>query len=493
MSDYLLAQSSVLGSMLISPAVVGDVMLELRPEDFTEPMGEQVFRAIRDLYLDGGKIDPVCVLNRMGPPDPARRKYLLALMDQTPTAANVREYMAIVREQSKLRGIQSVGLELATAGVTMERVRELAAQLERLLMDRRDVECLSMEQGLLNFQDEIARMPEYLPWGIDFLDEGLTAERSDYIVLGGYPSDGKTALALCLAYHQAKSRRVGFFSLETKNSKLFNRIYSAAAKVSGTRIKRRTLTQEDYLLLERTADELRHRDLHLVRSSSMTVEDIASYTRARRFDVIYIDYLTLVQAPGQKEYDQATYISKALHRLAQDSGVTVVALSQLSRPEGGKPKPPTMSSLRSSGQIEQDADIVMFIYREEPGNLRSRRILSVSKNKEGLTGRVPLLFNGETQTFRVDPNGAIRDLAKREPAYRQTAMYSIPGSEPVPWEEDEEEQDGPEQKEAAASAGGGGPAAPGAGQAGAGAGGAPSGDSPGPGDGPEDLEYTVPF
>ena len=89
------------------------------------------------------------------------------------------------------------------------------------------------------------------PRGISFLDEGLTAERSDYIVIGGYPSDGKTALALSLAYRQARDRRVGFFSLETKTSKLFNRIYSSAAQVSGSRIKRRALTEEDYRLLEK--------------------------------------------------------------------------------------------------------------------------------------------------------------------------------------------------------------------------------------------------
>ena len=188
MADYLLAQSSVLGSMLIDPNTVGDVMTTLQPEDFTEPMGEQVFRAIRDLYLDGEKIDPVCVLEKLGPPDPERRKYLLALIDVTPTAANFREYMAIVREQARLRKIQSLGLSLASAALTMERARELASQLHGLMVDRPGVECLSMEQGLLNFHDELERTPQYLPWGISFLDEGLTAERSDYIVIGGWDS-----------------------------------------------------------------------------------------------------------------------------------------------------------------------------------------------------------------------------------------------------------------------------------------------------------------
>lgn len=435
MADYLLAQSSVLGSMLIDPETVGDVVTTLRPEDFTEDIGRKVFLAIRALYLSDGKIDPVTVLDQMGPPDETRRKYLLDLMEVTPTAANIREWMEIVREQSKLRTIQSIGLRIATEGTTMEQARELIAQLDLLMMDRRDVECLSMEQGLANFYNDLEHTPQYLPWGIDFLDSGLTAEGGDYIVLGGYASDGKTAMALSTAYYQSKSLRVGFFSLETKPSKLFNRIFSAAAQVSGTRIKRRTLTEADYSLLESKAEELCSRQLFMIRSSSMTVEDIASYTRAKRFDVIYIDYLQLIQAPGRAEFEQVTYISKALHRLAQDTGVTVVALSQLSRPESGKVKPPTLASLRSSGQIEQDADIVMFVYREEPGQLRSRRILSVAKNKEGETGRIPLFFNGETQTFRVDVNGLI-ETAKKEPEYTQQTFNLLPDSTPLPWEKE---------------------------------------------------------
>lgn len=414
MSDYLLAQISVLGSMLIDPATVGDVVTVLRPEDFTASMGQEVFLAVRDLYLMGETIDPVMVLNRMGPPDESRSDYLLSLMRNTPTASNVGEWVKIIREQSRLREIQRVGIRLATEGVTMEDARSLASQLEMLMVDRPGVECLSMEQGLTNFYEELDHVPQYIPWGIDFLDSGLTAEGGDYVVLGGYPSDGKTALALSMAYRQAETMRVGFFSLETKPSKLFNRVFASAAQVSGTRIKRRTLTDADYSLLERKAEDLRSRQLYMIRSSSMTVEDIASYTRSKRFEIIYIDYLTLIQAPGRTEFEQATYISKSLHRLAQDTGVTVVALSQLSRPETGKIKPPTLASLRSSGQIEQDADIVMFIYREEPGVLRSRRILDVAKNKEGETGRIPMLFNGEMQTFRPDTVGIVSG-ARTEP------------------------------------------------------------------------------
>lgn len=424
--DYTLAQSSVLGAVLIDQRAAADVVTALQPEDFVGEMDRGIFSAIRELYLMREEIDPVTVLRRMGPQGEACRSHVLELMEVTPTAANVREYTAIVREQSRLRAVQAAGLRLATDTMTMEEIRSEVSSLNGLMVERSGIECLSMEEGLLQFYRELEKVPEYLPWGVDFLDDNLTAEMGDYIVLGGYPSDGKTALALSLAYRQAKDMRVGFFSLETKPTKLFNRIFSSVAQVSGERIKHRTLTEDDHFLLEKRSEEIRGRKLFLVRSSSMTVEDIASYALANRFQAIYIDYLTLIQAPGRTEFDQTTYISKALHRLAQDAGITVVALSQLSRPDSGKIKPPTLSSLRSSGQIEQDADIVLLLYREEPGVLRSRRILDVAKNKEGRTGRVPLLFNGETQTFRVDAGRPIMQNAiPKEPSYEQVQIHGL--------------------------------------------------------------------
>ena len=175
-------------------------------------------------------------------------------------------------------------------------------------------------------------------------------------------------------------------------------------------------------------DRVKKRRLSLIRASSMTVEDIRAYTLAHRFDVIYVDYLTLIRAPGKTEFDQATYISKALHQMAQDLNITVVALSQLSRADkAGEDKlvEPTMSDLRESGQIEQDADVVMFIFREEPGLLRSRRILRVAKNKEGETGQIPLVFRGETQTFRPDSVGIMLPRTKEEPQYKQMEFGAL--------------------------------------------------------------------
>lgn len=437
MADYLLAQTSVLGSMLISPEIVGDVVTTLTPEDFTEPVGRKLFEAIRELYMAGESIDPVKALNAMDGPEKAHRTYLLAAMDATPTAANYQAYMDIVRQQTRLRRIQNLGVQLAGADMTLDQARPLIGSLNEQMVDRPGVECLTMEQGVVDFYANLERKPVYLTWGLPFLDEGLTAEKGDFIVLGGYPSDGKTALALSMAYHQAQSQKVAFFSLETKNDKLFSRLFAQAAQVSGKKIRRRELDEEDFYLLSSKAQEIKRRDLSLIKASSMTVEDIRSYTRAKGFDVVYIDYLTLIPDPGRTEFDKATNISKGLHRLAQDGNTTVVALSQLSRREDGKPRPPRLSDLRSSGQIEQDADIVLFIYREEPDKLRSRRVLRVAKNKEGETGQVPLWFRGETMTFREDSvGGTVVERKRKEPEDTQISFEPLSRSVPTPFDEE---------------------------------------------------------
>lgn len=444
--QFALSQQGVLGSMILDPRCIGSVITHLRPADFDDGLPRDTYTAIREMFLDGEKIDPVTVLHRMGDRENCRG-WILGLMDATPTAANVREYVGIVREQARLQAVQRIGAKLIAANLTTDDARALAGELDALLMDRRSVEDLTMEQCLINFYDDLERKPEYLSWGLDFLDDGLTAESSDYIVLGGYPSDGKTALALQMAYTQAKTKRVAFFSLETKSSKLFSRIFSSVAQVPGSRIRRRTLTGTDFDAMASKSDEVRANNLHLIKASSMSVEDIAAYARARQFEVIYIDYLTLMPAPGRTEFDQATYNSKGLHRLAQDNGITVVALSQLSRPEDKKKPVPTLGSLRSSGQIEQDADIVMFVYREDQKDLRSPRILRVAKNKEGPTGQVRLTFDGETQTFHVDDTEAGKQVAaqmsaagrkaKRENRYHdamdQASFEDLPDEYKIPF------------------------------------------------------------
>ena len=428
--DIQLDQASVLGSMLLAPKIIGSVLGQLRPEDFTGEDGPAMYRAIRALYLEDGKIDVVTVLNRMGR-TPQHQAFVLAVMDATPTAANWQEYTRIVREQAQLRQVQATALAIASAGTDLDQARELVGQLEQLVAGREEIECLSMEQCLLRFMDNMQRKPDYLPWGLDFLDQGLMVEPGDFILLGGNPSSGKTALALAMAWEQAKTKRVGFFSLETQSDELFFRLVSTVCEINSSHIRRRTLDKDDYQVLAERSDDIRGNNLHLLRrGGTMTTEDIVSVAKAKQFDIIYIDYITLIAAPGRDEYQQTTTISKSLHRAAQDLGITIVALSQFSRTPAGENRTPTMSSFRSSGQLEQDADVAMLLYKEDENNIRSRRILRVAKNKKGLTGQVVLQFDGDTQRFRPDINQEVKKPPKREAKSKQMTFEELSDADP---------------------------------------------------------------
>ena len=488
-NQYYMAQRSVIGSLLLdAPHVAGMVMHRTRPEDYT---GEcrTVFEACRDLFQAGRPIDPTTVRAKVGG---EYTQFLLQLMDETPTAANVEEYITLTVEQAKLQKLH--GLALAFAGAAnMEDAQKLVAQANRIVGGRPGVQVVNMEQGLLDFYDRQRKPANLMPWGLEKVDGTLRCEYGDFVVLGGYPSAGKTALSLQLAWTQAKDKRVGYFSLETKPDKMIDRTVTAVCGVDFGRIKAHKLEEADWREIEYRSTAMVGRKLEIIQAGGLTVVDIQALSLAGRYDVIYIDYLQLIEPEDRQrtDYEKVTQISKDLHTMAQTTGITVCALSQLSRPQKGgeQEKAPGLHSLRQSGQIEQDADGVLLLYKEEPKNPKSRRCLKIAKNKDGEAGGIAyLVFDGAHQRFRESVVDAPVKPKRREPEYKQAALYDLPGSEKVPWEEDGY---GDKQGAAAGSAGGGGAAAPSAGQAVPPAGGAASGDRPGPGDGPEDR--SLPF
>ena len=435
LSRYYDAQVSVLGSLLIdAPHVAGMVMHRTREDDYTGEL-RTIFTACRELFQAGKPIDAVTVSGVVGP---AYTQKLMELMEYTPTAANVEAYIDLTIEQAKLYRIQGLSLQMAAA-VTLEAAQKLMAQANRILGGRPGVRIVSMEQGFLDFCDRQQKPANLIPWGLDRVDETLRVEFGDFIVLGGYPSAGKTALSLQLAWNQAKDRRVGYFSLETKPEKIIDRTVAAVCGVDFGRIKDHGMNEEDWRNCEVKSSAFVGRKLEIIQAGGLSVVDIQSLSLAGRYEIIYIDYLQLIEPEDRRRSDveQVTQISKDLHILAQTTGITVVALSQLSRPQKGgeQEKAPGLHSLRQSGQIEQDADGVMLLYKEEPNNSRSRRCLKIAKNKEGEAGGIAYLtFDGAHQRFKASVL-QMGGKTKREPEYRQQAFYELPGSETVPWEE----------------------------------------------------------
>lgn len=401
------AERAVIGALLIEPATVRDMMATVDVQDFLNPANRLIFQAARKLFQAGSAVDAVTIRDRIGPD---YSQYMVELMEITPTSASWREYAAMMHAQATLLRIRDLADKLATA-VTLEDCRPLCADLGQLLSDGRKTDAWTMREMLDDFfaaQDPDAPAPEYVTFGMAAVDEGSFAELGDVVMIGGYPSDGKTALALMMAYHMAAKYKVGFFSLETGKRKVRDRMISHVAQISARDIKLRKLSEEDWSALAAKSADMAKRDLTVLQASGMTATDIQATSQAYGFQVVFIDYVQLVVPESDRRanrQEQMAGVSMALHTFAQSTGTMVVELAQLTRQERGGWREPDMHDLKESGQFEQDADMIFLLFRPNPNDdeldQEKNRILKIAKNKEYKRGRWPLYFDGEKQTFSV--------------------------------------------------------------------------------------------
>jgi len=395
------AEMSVIGSMLIDNEVIGIVMSEVTENEFSNTY-KTVFMAIRELFNENVPVDPVIVNHKLGD---CYGQFLLELMQVTPTAANIKPYLRILKEQSLLRKANDIGAELADAR-DAEEVRELIDKAGRLFSERPGRKIINSAELLTLFYDNQFTKAEYLTWGLAKLDENIYAEPGDFIVIGGRPSVGKTALAIEFALHQAKTKKVGFFSLETGPLKFADRMVSHDFRLNLRNIKRHNLSKAELDRVLTNSEAFCKRNIEFIHASGMTAAEIQSIALARKYDIIYVDYLQIVNSglPKALATEQVRNISLGLHTLSQSNGITVVSLAQLKRPQTKEDaeRAPVMGDLKESGQIEQDADIIMFLYLKNPGQKNGPRCLKVAKNKEGELGSFTLEFEGQFQTFGMN-------------------------------------------------------------------------------------------
>lgn len=400
---WLDAQYSVLGSVLISPEVVPQVLQETRETDFDGPC-RTVYKAIKALFLAGQPIDPVSLAAKLGD---SYRRFLAQLMEITPTAANIGVYLRITREQARTAALRELGKQMAEE-TDPEKLRALMAQANGATVDRPGVKITTMRDALNSFFDRKSRETVYLTWPIDEFNARIFSEPGDFVIIGGRPSSGKSAWALQCAWHWSQRYKIGFFSLETSDNRLFDRHMSALAGISMRDIKRSRISDEEWLRIGNMADGICARPMEIIEAAGMSAADIRAVTMMQGYQIIVIDYLQLIQGGGASRYEQVTEISIALHTMARSLGVTVVALSQLARSDDKKgSKAPDLDSLRESGQIEQDADIVMMLNETKDSTDRE---LWVRKNKEGTCFQARLAFDGDHQTFTK----ALSEEAKAE-------------------------------------------------------------------------------
>ena len=429
MPHSLEGEQAVLGSMLIDENCVKDVVEKLRPDDFYLRQNREIFETIYTMFTYARPIDGITVCEEMQKAgtydDNTTRSYLAQLMEVTPTSANVMEYVHIVRDKALLRSVaQTAGEITALVQEGMGEATDiLEAAEQKIYAIRRgqgSQDMVPLRMVLPEVLDRLNEMSESgsrlpgLSTGLSAVDRKITGlNKSDLILLAARPGMGKTSFALNVALHVAKNenKTVAVFSLEMSREQLATRLLAAEAFVENTRLRTGALRETDWEKIAMAAGILNRVDIRIDDNPMLSVADMNA--KCRRLDnlgLVVVDYLQLMTSAGgngrggENRQQVVSDMSRMLKVMAKELNVPVICLSQLSRAnEKRDDKRPMLSDLRESGAIEQDADIVLFLYRDDYYNEDSekRNIAEciVAKNRHGETGKVELKWTPEYTTF----------------------------------------------------------------------------------------------
>lgn len=416
------AEASVIGSMLIEPNCIPELMQELTADDFADSTLRTYFETVQKLFLQRIPTDIVTVLGSLGVGPEAQNRHmdkLLGIMQMVPTAANCMQYARIIKERRQLREIQTACREVATKSTTLQDARELLTKAAGLLVQKqtnRDRGYGDLIADLISRQDSTP--PDYIDWGIPALNGKLHAGPGRFIILGADSSVGKTALALQFALKISEKKRVGFFSYETTLADATDRLIANDADVSLGRLKSKHLTDEEIDAVMAAGERSSKRQLRVMETARYTVEDIRSKTIARGFEVVFVDYVQMIPTRKKDRYEAVTEISIGLHAMAQELGVTVIGLSQVTVPETdkkGRRRYISKEDLRESRQLKQDADVILLLDLQDPADRNGYRVLQIEKNRDGPLAHMVLSFDPSRMRFSyVEPPESDADRRSRE-------------------------------------------------------------------------------
>ena len=423
------AEQSVIGSLLIDPDAVIRVAPFLRPEDFYRQAHGLIYEAILALHERREPADFITLsdeLERRGQLEQVGgAAYLANLLNVVPTAAHVEHYARIVERTALLRRLidaaqQIAALAYSAAEADVDEVVDRAEQILFAVSERRlSRELVPIQEVLRQYFERIGYLythqgePVGVPTGFTKLDRLLGGmQRSDLLILAARPGMGKTSLVLSIALNAARrfGQRVAIFSLEMSNEQIVQRLVAAETGIDSQRLRTGQLTEEEWPRVEHAIRSLSRLTMFLDDTPAISAAELR--TKARRLaaehgvDLIVVDYLQLMRGDFRAEnrVQEISSISRGLKALARELHVPVLAVSQLSRAvESRQDKHPMLSDLRDSGTIEQDADVVMFIYRDEVYNPHTEQPniaeLMIAKHRNGPTGVVPLFFRNELAQF----------------------------------------------------------------------------------------------
>ena len=423
------AEQAVIGSMLIDPRCIAEVIKKLRPDEFYVRANRDIFETIVAMFSYGQTVDPVTVLDQMkvrGVHDDNTPGYLAEIMRVTPTSANAMEYAAIVRDRALLRSIGMVADEINAmvyeGSGEADSVLEAAESKMYALREGRGTSGLKeiryVMQNVFDAMSEAASSGSKIPGlstGLPDLDNMILGlNKSELILIAARPGMGKTSIALNMALSVAMTqhKKVAIFSLEMSREQLVSRLLSRASLVPSQNLLTGQLSEQQWRDVAAAANTLSESPILIDDNPTLTVSDMNAQCRmVKDLDLVVIDYLQLMQSAGsghswsnESRTQAVSDISRMLKIMAKQLNVPVICLSQLSRAnEARQDKRPMLSDLRESGAIEQDADVVSGLYRDgyynrecENPNLAEAIVL---KNRKGQTGTVNLTWVPEYTTF----------------------------------------------------------------------------------------------
>lgn len=431
------AEEAILGAILVNPNCMNKVVEHLKPESFYKPAHRYVYEAMLELYNSEDKLDIVTVSDVLNMNQKLElvggRAFINDLSYKTITTTNVEYYAKIVQEKAIKRSLINAGSEIVSAGYDLNPVEESLEQAEKLIFDiasQKASNSLTPIRNLVydtyeeleeraNNQGKLTGIPTGF-YDLDTLTNGL--QKSDLIILAARPAMGKTAFALNIVQNVAlrANTPVAVFSLEMSKKQLVQRLLASEAEVDTQRLKTGTLNSKDWNALAKASNSISEAPIYIDDTAGCTITDLRAKCRRlamseKNLGLIVIDYLQLIEGTGREDrMQQISSISRGLKILAKELNVPIIALSQLSRAvESRNDKRPMLSDLRESGSIEQDADIVMFIYREdyyknanedeevaEKASNKGKATIIIAKHRNGPVGDVDLLFQGSITKFK---------------------------------------------------------------------------------------------
>ncbi len=423
------AEQTVLGALLLNPDTLPTVITRLKPECFYREQHREIFSIILRMFSNGQNADIITVMNEavsqgiFETPEMAK-VYLKGIMDGVPSTSNIASYCKIVSDKYLIRSLMSASREILDAASESSDdprvLLDLAEQKIYEIRQGREVEGLTrLSEVIITAYDRIQKLSgedkskyQGLRSGYSLLDSYISGlNKSDLIILAGRPGMGKTALALNIASNVGKKhpeKDVCIFSLEMSKEQLASRMLSSEALVANTSLNSGMITPDDWVKLAEAADTLSSMNIYIDDTAGITVPQMkAKLRRMKNLGLVVIDYLQLMESAGNhtSRVNEVSEMTRQVKLMAKELDVPIILCSQLNRSvESRQDHRPQPSDLRESGSIEQDADIILFVYREsvynkeEPDQTSAECI--ISKNRHGSIGTVPLAYLGEYTLFR---------------------------------------------------------------------------------------------